>query len=224
MKLLAIFLLCLASQVRAQQYRLSYDPSSVPELYFRTNIILEESTNTGYREYRGTYRLQPETGKLLGREFSFDANDIQRTSGQFSFLADIRGEKVRLTLKLPTLTDIRFNLYTDSIKPILNYYVNVEGVYSNGKIYPLTTDQITVKSDAGIMQGMEWIAPANRNFDRVTFTAISRFNPALQKSRTVFLKRGVDVRDEEGFIEKKNSSSSKKLKYLTHKKLFTAHF
>ena len=103
-----------------------------------------------------------------------------------------------MALTLPLLTDIRFNLFTDSIKPVLNYYVNVEGTFSSGKVYPLDTSFVTITASEGSMQGMEWIKPASIDFEKVIFTAVSKFNPEITATTTVYIKRRWGPRNEVG--------------------------
>lgn len=91
---------------------------------------------------------------------------------------------------------IYFNLYTDSIKTVLNYYVNVEGEYASGRILPMDTNNIIITADQGKMSGNEWIAPARIDFDKVTFRASVKTSPHISDHITVWLKRGIDPRDE----------------------------
>lgn len=91
---------------------------------------------------------------------------------------------------------IYFNLYTDSIKTILNYYVNVEGEYRNGRILPMDTGNIIITADHGSMSGNEWIAPARVTFEKVTFRATLKRNTAVSAEQTVWLKRLKDPRDD----------------------------
>jgi hypothetical protein len=90
-------------------------------------------------------------------------------------------------------------VYTDSIKPVLNFYVNIEGVFTNGRILPLDTSMVTISSDVGSMVGMEWVVPKTLNFDKVTFTATAKYNPQLQQTETIYLKKFKDVRDTNGY-------------------------
>ena len=94
------------------------------------------------------------------------------------------------------LKRIYFNLYTDSIKTVLNYYVNVEGEYANGRILPMDTGSILLRADRGRMSGNEWIAPARIDFEQVTFIATAKSNPAIHDRITVWMKRAKDPRDE----------------------------
>ena len=95
----------------------------------------------------------------------------------------------------PVLQRIYFNLYTDSLKPVLNYYVNVEGEYSDGSYRPLDTTTIRLTADRGVLRGNEWLIPPVIEYDRVTFRAVSKGNPALQDTITVWIKKGKDPRD-----------------------------
>ena len=96
----------------------------------------------------------------------------------------------------PKLKRIYFNLYTDSIKTILNYYVNVEGEYNNGRILPMDAGTITITADHGSMSGVEWIAPKTIDFEKVSFQAVAKDDPGIRADITVWLKRAKDPRDE----------------------------
>ncbi len=94
------------------------------------------------------------------------------------------------------LKRIYFNLYTDSIKTVLNYYVNVEGEYSDGRYLPLDAATIQLTADNGTISGNEWVAPKEIHFENVHFQVISKDNPKLHDQITVWLKKGKDPRDE----------------------------
>ena len=94
------------------------------------------------------------------------------------------------------LKRIYFNLYTDSIKTVLNYYINIEGEYYNGRVLPLDTGRIAITADHGRMAGNEWIAPKLITFEQVTFHAVAKEDPAITSTITVWLKRAKDPRDD----------------------------
>jgi hypothetical protein len=94
------------------------------------------------------------------------------------------------------LKRIYFNLYTDSIKTILNYYVNVEGEYRNGQFLPLDANSVTITADQGSIEGNEWIAPKDIHFEKVTFRVTAKGRPELHDQVTVWLKRAKDPRDD----------------------------
>jgi hypothetical protein len=188
----------------AQQYRMNYDESTIPELYYTTEVFLEEKHGSEYEPYRGKYRFSTPDVTMRGNKITYTPQELQRLGGKVNFRVEVKGDALRLPLTLPALTDIRFNLYTDSIKPVLNYFVNVEGVYSSGRIFPLTPDHITLTSDEGSMNGLEWILPKERPFEKVTFTATSRSNPNIRKSVTLYLNKYKDPRDAEGYEERRD--------------------
>jgi hypothetical protein len=185
----------------AQQYRMNYDESTIPELYSTTEVFLEEKHGNEYEPFRGKYRFSTPDVSMRGNQITYTPQELQRLGGKVNFRVEVKGDELNLPLTLPVLTDIRFNLYTDSIKPVLNYFVNVEGVYSSGRIFPLTPDHITLTSDQGTMNGMEWMLPKERPFEKVTFTATSRSNPNIRKSVTLYLNKYKDPRDAEGYEE-----------------------
>ena len=104
-------------------------------------------------------------------------------------------------LRKPVLEALYFNLYTDSIKPVLNFYVNVEGRYSDGSYLPLDTASIILSCDAGRMQGSEWVPPRIITFEKVTFTAVARHNPALRDEVTIYIRKARDPRDAPDYEE-----------------------
>ena len=198
-----VMLLIGFTSAHAQQYRMNYDESTIPELYFTTKVFLEEKHGSEYEPVRGKYRFSTPDVSTRGNQITYTPEELQRLGGKVNFRVEVRGEELNLPLTLPVLTDIRFNLYTDSIKPVLNYFVSVEGIYSSGRIFPLTAEQITLTSDQGTMNGMEWLLPKERPFEKVTFTATSRSNSAIRKSVTLYLNKYKDPRDAEGYEERK---------------------
>lgn len=97
----------------------------------------------------------------------------------------------------PKLEAIRFNLYTDSIKPVLNYYVNVEGEFNDGRVLPLDNKAIILEADWGEIHNSEWVIPKRLEKECVVFTATARNNPELRKQITVYIQKRKDPRDEE---------------------------
>jgi hypothetical protein len=192
--------------VSAQEYRLSYDASSIPELYGETTVTLESRVGNQYLPYKGNYRLYSNEAHVSGRHITYDVASIQDKKGLLPFEVTVNGDRLPLVLQLPYMTDLRFNLYADSIKPVLNFYVNVEGIFFDGKIFPLTEEQVRITASEGRMNGMEWVVPKERAFDRVIFTATSTADPSIARSVTVYLKKYKDPRDAEGYQKLKRPS------------------
>ncbi len=101
----------------------------------------------------------------------------------------------------PKLRRIYFNLYTDSLKPVFNYYVNVEGQTNDGSYLPLDTNDILLVASWGQMQGNEWVIPKTLLYDSVTFYASSRQNPELKDRITIWIQKWKDPRDDPDYEE-----------------------
>ncbi len=101
----------------------------------------------------------------------------------------------------PGMRRVYFNLYTDSLKPVLNYYVNVEGETAEGNYLPLDSNTVVLTASWGQMRGNEWIIPPVLLRDRVTFYVTSRQNPRLSDSVTIWIQKWKDPRDEPGYVE-----------------------
>lgn len=203
--LTVVMLFISLGHVSAQNFRLSYDPATVPELYNTTRIYLEEEQNGVFRVVKGKYRLYSEdAGQSDNGYIKYTEKDLNEHAGVFHFTVEIGGRRLPLDIQLPVLRDIRFNLYTDSIKPVLNYYVNVEGTFSSGRVFPLGPEQVELSADQGSMRDNEWILPKERRFEKVKFTAVSLANPHLERSVTLYIKKYPDPRDAEGYEDGKD--------------------
>src|SRR5690606_8334218 len=124
---------------------ISYNDAGLPELYNNIEVIVEEPSKNGtYTVISNKYKLQATGAQLRGNKLEFNRETIHHNNGIINFILTHKGNNIPLELTLPVLKEIRFNLYADSIKPVLNYYLNVEGVFSNGKIYPLDTSFINI--------------------------------------------------------------------------------
>ncbi|WP_276133561.1 hypothetical protein [Polluticoccus soli] len=198
MKRMACFAIMILGCVKlfAQEYRLVYDEQSLPELYNNIYIFAEVKQDGGYRKLNANkYRLQTTEGQLDGNSFTFNRQRLYDNNGVVHFDLVAGSKAVPLTLALPVLQEINTNLYTDSIKPVLNYYLNVEGKFSSGRVFPLDSNFVAVTSDVGSMRGLEWILPKQRDFEKVNFTIVNKFNPDDRKNVTVYLKKYKDPRD-----------------------------
>lgn len=171
-----------------QEYRISYE--GLPELYETVDISLEQNNQSGdYTTITGNFKIATEDGEINGHQLAFDRAHIHRKSGNIEVIVTQKKQTQTVQLSLPILKEIRFNLYADSIKPVLNYYLNVEGVFSNNKVYPLDSNFITITSDNGTVQGNEWIKPNNINFDSVNFVAICKYDSTITSSTKVYIKK-----------------------------------
>ncbi|RYE23558.1 MAG: hypothetical protein EOP51_10175 [Sphingobacteriales bacterium] len=198
MKYFIAFLLVLLCVGKAycQQYRLVYDKDALPELYERVGVTAQEQKGNGYVTLQpGKYKLTTTDADYRNGTLGIDRNKVQQSKGVVNFNLSVQGKSIPVQLQLPVLKGIRYNLYTDSIKPVLNYYVNIEGEFTSGKILPLDAGWVSITADHGSINGMEWIPPAELNFEKVTFTATVKTAPKISIKKTVYLKKYADPRD-----------------------------
>jgi len=189
-------------QAAAQQYRLVCSDAALPELYTKIEVYAEELQGSTYKKLPArSYTLTAAGAEVDGNIVHINRPLLYKQDGKLQFSLHRNGHTIPLMLALPVLADVRYNLYTDSIKPVLNYYVNVEGIFSNGKIYPLDTTLVKVTASEGSMKGLEWILPTERSFDSVTFTTTCLYNTAISKSTTLYLKKYKDPRDAADYEE-----------------------
>lgn len=190
--LLAIWLVW-SGLAQAQEYRLAYEPDDMPELYHGARVYAEAQQADGsYKRITSGYRIRSTDGMVQGNNrINYTPTTLYNNNGVLHCTLQINGKDIPLTIAMPVLTTIRFNLYTDSIKPVLNYYVNVEGTYSSGRILPLDTTWVRIAADNGAMAGNEWVVPKQRPipYEKVHFTAVCLYNEKLRATTTIYIKK-----------------------------------
>lgn len=82
-----------------------------------------------------------------------------------------------------------FNLYTDSLKKGSWNYINVEGKLSNGRIVPLTSQQIHIKSNFGKMEGNSLWIDWDFKADSVWVEVELKENPSVKKNICLHVKK-----------------------------------
>lgn len=185
-----LLFLSMAIKSNAQEYRLSYDQYSIPELYNSIQVIVEEAnSDNNFKAVSGKYKLQSNDAKFFGSRIEFDREALHHNNGIINCTLTYKVKTYLLPLSLPVVKEIRIKPYADSIKPVMNYYLNVEGIFSNGKIYPLDVSHVSISASNGTIHGMEWIKPNKIDFDKVTFTAIYTYDAAITTGKTVYIKK-----------------------------------
>ncbi|HYD21704.1 MAG TPA: hypothetical protein VEB40_09540, partial [Flavipsychrobacter sp.] len=174
-----------------QQYKLSYKSENIPELYNEVEVIVEKLLpGGGARIIKGGYTLKANAGKIENNKLlKFDRSLLHRNAGIIHFTLTRDQLRHELVLTLPILKEIHFNLYADSVKPVLNYYLNIEGVFNNGKIYPLDTSHVIIRANQGTVQGMEWVKPGKIDFESVRFEATYRYDSSIKAIAVAHLKK-----------------------------------
>lgn len=195
---------------RAQQHSItsitaSYDPASIAELYDRIPIGLEIKFDNGQVKKTegysgGTYRwrnikIASSAGAVQNGILLLDRQRLvkQQYKIELTITLPETTQPITTTLALPHLESIRFNHYTDSLKRGIHFYLNVEGAFSSGKIFPLDTSAVKFTADAGKLLGQDLLLNANDATTRsITVTATSKKDTTMSVSSTIPVKQLTD--------------------------------
>lgn len=98
------------------------------------------------------------------------------------------------TVHSQSITEIRFNLYYDSLKTTIDNYINVEAKLSNGRYLPLTEKDIQFSSDYGFWRGSALVLSKERaNMDKVNITAQLKSDTSKKISATIYVQKYPDA-------------------------------
>ncbi|WP_423737592.1 hypothetical protein [Chitinophaga caseinilytica] len=180
----------------------TYDSSSVAELYSSTRIGLTvKYADSSERRTAGLLggdirwnqvQVQTPHGDVRNGVLQFSRNaarpDNYKLRLQVSF-SDRPGKQFETDLQLPYLTGIRFRHYADSLKRGIHFYLNVEGIYNSGKIYPLDTTRIRFNADQGKILGQDLLIPlTDSSTQNIHVTAVYRGDAAIRAESDIPVK------------------------------------
>lgn len=116
------------------------------------------------------------------------------------------------TAKAQKVDSIYVNLYTDSLKRGTYNYINIDGLLSDGRYFPLDSSHLDFSASAGKFSGNSlWIDPGFSG-DKVSIRVVLKKNPALHKEFDMYIKLKPDgpLRTEEEIMN--DLKQSKKTK------------
>ncbi len=93
-------------------------------------------------------------------------------------------------VKAQNIQDFFFNLYTDSLKIGTFNYINIDALLTSGSYYPLDNKTVEFLSSAGTWDGNSLFLDSALKVDSVVITATLKKNRDLQKTITIFIKKG----------------------------------
>lgn len=143
----------------------SYDTSAIAELFTTIPVgftfISSKGTTISTRGWlNGSLRwrnldVTTKQGTLNEGQLTYSRQKVWDNQHRVTFEIKWKGATLTANLPLPFVQKIRFNLYTDSLKRNNPFYLNVEGKFSNGRIYPLDTGMVAFckKKGVGILKG-----------------------------------------------------------------------
>lgn len=150
---------CTAQSQDTASVKAVYDPESIPEVintipvgfvfYFPGN---HEKSTIGFLHGRIRWsglQVSSPQGTMKEGQFTFDREKVWDNGHKATFDIKTGGRMFSCNLSLPYLEHIRFNLYTDSLKRGESFYLNVEGRFSSGRVYPLDTGMVAFQKSGG---------------------------------------------------------------------------
>ncbi|MCW3467706.1 hypothetical protein [Chitinophaga nivalis] len=196
-------LLAHAQQAKVVAVQALYDTTAVAELYNRVplGLQLQYSDNSVQRTtgfLQGSYRwnrvaIRTSNGVVQNGYLTFNRQQLAKTGYRVDFTVTLPDNQVFETaIRLPYVTGIRFNHYADSIKRDIRYYLNVEGKFSSGHIFPLDTATIRFETSAGKIIGQDLLLEKNDTVKTVTVQAWYKYNPAMYLRSTIPVKQAPD--------------------------------
>jgi len=199
--LLVIFqLLFLSGVAQIKTIKAVYDSTALPELYDRIPLGLKLIYDNGQLR---------QTEGFLGGNYRWNRVKINTTNGtfqngyllldrsklpaeQYKVTLSVSAEQVSqtITIVIPHVEKIRFNHYADSLKRDIHFYLNVEGEFSSGKIFPLDTSTVRFEVSKGKMIGQDLLLELNDTTTRViTINAVYKNDPGISAVTNVPVKQ-----------------------------------
>ncbi|MEI3802064.1 MULTISPECIES: hypothetical protein [unclassified Chitinophaga] len=202
--ILSITLPAIARQPKVARIAAFYDADAVTELYntapLGIRIIYTDSSTqqtTGLLE--GNLRWNKLTvtsnnGQVQNGVLRFNREQLVKDNYRITLTVTTPDNATHQTsLQLPAITGIRFNHYADSIKRDIRFYLNIEGKFSSGKVFPLDTNAIRFATSAGKIIGQDLLLPKNDTLKSVTVEAWYKHNDRLYLRSVIPVKQAPDA-------------------------------
>lgn len=210
-KLLTVFILLLSTAVAAQPSKpvkalAFYDTTAIAELFNKVAIgftfIYPDGTQISTRgllqgEMKwNRFSVHTPQGEIRDGQLTFDPAKVWENGHKVTFQIKIADTTLISELSLPYVKQIRFNLYTDSLKRDVPFYLNVEGHFSSGRIYPLDTKNLQFKASAGTLnKNILLVKKADTAVHKVKVCTRFKLDPKLSDSAIIPVKIIQDTAD-----------------------------
>lgn len=90
------------------------------------------------------------------------------------------------------IENIFVNLYTDSLKKGTYNYINIDGLFDNGKYLPLDTSFISFSSSHGKFYGNSLFIGPDCKEEKISIHATLKNDPAIKKDIVLYVKKKED--------------------------------
>jgi len=94
--------------------------------------------------------------------------------------------------KAQKIDSIFVNLYTDSLKKGTYNYINVDGLFSDGRYLPLDSNHINFSSSNGKFFGNSLFIERDTKVEKISIHVGLKKNPSLQKDFVMYIKKKED--------------------------------
>jgi hypothetical protein len=189
-----------------KKVELVYDTNSVVELFNQCAIGIIITDHLGRIRKTSGYAggdlkwsriaIKSPIGIVQQGHLSFNRKMLRQHSYQIPFtiqFKDYDNQEVQAQLGIPFLTNIQFAHYTDSIKRGIHFYLNIEGAFSSGKVFPLDTTRIRFSSSAGTLIGQNVLLDLEDTLiKQIQVTAQYKGDRALRAESFIPVKQAPD--------------------------------
>jgi hypothetical protein len=190
----------------------TYDSTCVAELYDQIPIGLKLLYDNGqlrqtegflHGDYRWNHlKVTSNNGSFQNGTLLINRKQLAEQQYKVQLSVTLPGvtQPFQVPLTLPYVKSIRFNHYADSLKRDIHFYLNIEGVFSSGKIYPLDTSAVQFEVSEGKMIGQDLLIDRHSVTRTITVTAISKHDPGIRAVTSIPVKQ---LPDDMSLIKKK---------------------
>lgn len=177
-------------------FRAGYDTSAVAELFDHVAVgfVFPDGSATqgllgGRVRWKDLSVVTPQGHTEQGVLF-FDREAVWQNHHRVSFTVTYGKKSYQANMPLPYVTALSFRLFTDSLKRDNPFDLNVEGIFSSGKIYPLDTSMVRFSKSGGgtLSGGILTVAAGDTATHRIGVTATLLFDAAIRDSVSVPVK------------------------------------
>ncbi|OLY93101.1 hypothetical protein BUE76_15275 [Cnuella takakiae] len=92
-------------------------------------------------------------------------------------------------LRAQQVTQVVFNLYTDSLKKGFYNYISVDGQYADGRWQPLDSTHLVFSANTGHFKGNDLFIDSTYTFDSVIVKVSLRSNPKVWKEAIIYIRK-----------------------------------
>ncbi|SEW55413.1 hypothetical protein [Chitinophaga arvensicola] len=201
---LTMSLLANAQQARVVRVTAFYDADAVTELYntapLGLQLVYSDSSiqkTAGLMEGNlrwNKLKVSSNNGSVQNGILTF--NRQQLVKDDYRIILNVTtpdNTTLPATLQLPNIVGIRFNHYADSVKRDIRFYLNIEGKFSSGKVFPLDTTTIRFAASDGKIIGQDLLLPKNDTIKYVTVEAWYKTNERLYLRSVLPVKQAPDA-------------------------------